>query len=140
MLLQELKRIDEALASYDRALAVRPDYADALNNRGMILQELKRFDEALASYDRLLAVKADHPHAFNGAAACAINLCDWDRRARIAAELHAHVSGSGSNISPFTLFGYSGDPAVQLQCARSYIESKVPSLAAATMDRPDLAP
>jgi protein O-GlcNAc transferase len=127
LLLQELKRFDEALASYDRALAVRPDYADSLNNRGMILQELKRFDEALASYERLLIVKPDHPHAFNGAAACAINLCDWDRRTKIAAELPTHVAGSSSDISPFTLFGYSGDPTVQLQCVKSYVESKVPS-------------
>ena len=53
--LHELKRYDEALASYDRALSLRPDYAEALNNRGNALQELKRLDEALASYDRALS-------------------------------------------------------------------------------------
>jgi tetratricopeptide (TPR) repeat protein len=57
------RRFDEALASYDRALAVRPDYAEALNNRGVTLQELKRFDEALASYDRALAVRPDYAEA-----------------------------------------------------------------------------
>ena len=35
----------KALANYDRALAVRPDYAEALYNRGVTLQELQRFDE-----------------------------------------------------------------------------------------------
>jgi tetratricopeptide (TPR) repeat protein len=43
------------LASYQRALAVRPDYGDALYNRGVTLQELGRHDEALASYERVLA-------------------------------------------------------------------------------------
>ena len=63
--LQALKRFDQALASYDRALAVRPDYAKALNNRGNVLQALKRFDEALASYDRALAVRPDYTDAIN---------------------------------------------------------------------------
>ena len=52
--LHGLKRFEEALASYDRALKLRPDYADALSNRGVTLHELKRFGEALASYDRAL--------------------------------------------------------------------------------------
>ena len=38
--------------------ALRPDYAEALNNRGVTLQELKRFEEALASYDRALGAAA----------------------------------------------------------------------------------
>jgi tetratricopeptide (TPR) repeat protein len=54
------RRLDEALASYDRALAVRPQYAEALSNRGITLQNLKRFDEALVSYDRALAVRPAH--------------------------------------------------------------------------------
>ena len=32
-----LKRLEEALASYDKALALKPDYAEALNNRGNAL-------------------------------------------------------------------------------------------------------
>jgi tetratricopeptide (TPR) repeat protein len=47
----------EALASYDRALALRPDHFPALTNRGVTLHELRRFDDALASYDRALAVR-----------------------------------------------------------------------------------
>ncbi len=54
------RRFDEALASYDRALALRPDHADALCNRGATLHELQRFDEALASYDRALALRPDY--------------------------------------------------------------------------------
>ena len=62
--LHELKRFEEALASYDRALALRPDYVEALANRGVTLHELKRFEEALASYDRALAVRPDYAEAF----------------------------------------------------------------------------
>jgi tetratricopeptide (TPR) repeat protein len=34
MALHELGRFEEAVASYDRALAIQPDFAEALNNRG----------------------------------------------------------------------------------------------------------
>jgi tetratricopeptide (TPR) repeat protein len=57
------RRLDEALAGYDRALAVRRDHAEALNNRGATLHDLQRFEEALASYDRALAVRPDHAEA-----------------------------------------------------------------------------
>ena len=124
--LKELKRFGEALASYDHLLSMRPNHAETFSNRGVTLHELKRFDEALASYDRALAVKADHEHAFSGAAWCVTNLCDWDRRTPFTAEINAHVSGKKSIISPFVLFGYSGDPALQLQCAKNFIVNRVP--------------
>jgi tetratricopeptide (TPR) repeat protein len=54
------RRLDAALASYDRAVALRPNHTDALCNRGATLHELKRFDEALASYNRALALQPDH--------------------------------------------------------------------------------
>jgi tetratricopeptide (TPR) repeat protein len=34
--LQKLRRFEEALASYERALVLRPDYVEALNNRGTL--------------------------------------------------------------------------------------------------------
>ncbi len=63
--LRELKRFEEALASYDRALKMRPDFAKALSNRGTTLHELKRFEEALASYDRALKVQPDYAEALS---------------------------------------------------------------------------
>jgi tetratricopeptide (TPR) repeat protein len=50
--LRQLHRYEEALASYDRALALRPDYEAALFNRSNVLLELHRPDEALASIER----------------------------------------------------------------------------------------
>ena len=42
---------------------MRPDYAEALTNRGITLLELKRFKEALASFDRALKVRPDFAEA-----------------------------------------------------------------------------
>lgn len=50
-----LQRLDDALASYDRALQLAPDLVLALYNRGNVLLDQKRYAEALASYDSVLA-------------------------------------------------------------------------------------
>ncbi|MGO9631391.1 MAG: tetratricopeptide repeat protein [Xanthobacteraceae bacterium] len=60
-----LGKKEAALASYDRALKVRPDCGEALSNRGVTLHELKRFEEALASYDRALKVQPDYAEALS---------------------------------------------------------------------------
>jgi predicted O-linked N-acetylglucosamine transferase (SPINDLY family) len=52
-----LRRFDEALATYDKALTIKPDDASALSNRGNALLELRRFDEALTSYEKALAIE-----------------------------------------------------------------------------------
>ena len=62
--LQRLKRLEEALVSYDRALVLWRDHAEVLCNRGAALHDLKRFDEALASFDRALAVRPRYAEAF----------------------------------------------------------------------------
>ncbi len=51
MTLQELKRLDEALASYDEAIRIRPDYADAYWNQSLALLLLGRFEEGWSLYE-----------------------------------------------------------------------------------------
>ena len=63
--LQQMQRHEEALASYDKAIALKPDYANAHYNRGSILKQMKRQREALASYDRAIALNPGHAEAHN---------------------------------------------------------------------------
>ncbi len=60
----EMGKMDAALASYDRAIAINPDYADAHYSRAMVLQALRRSDAALAAYDRVIAIKPHHADAY----------------------------------------------------------------------------
>ena len=61
--LLELKRNDEALASYDRALAREPDNIPSLLGRGAALRALDRNAEALSCFDRVLAIDPAHLEA-----------------------------------------------------------------------------
>jgi Tfp pilus assembly protein PilF len=58
-------RFEEALASHDRALALRPDYAEARYNRGNALHKLRRFEEALADYEHAVALRPDYVEALD---------------------------------------------------------------------------
>lgn len=58
-----LGKNEEALASYDRALKLRPDHADLLYNCGLTLHQLKRFEEALGKYNQVLKLRPDHADA-----------------------------------------------------------------------------
>src|SRR5262249_17381332 len=71
---QKLNRLDEALASYNEAIALKADYAEAHYNRGLVLQELKRVDEALANYDQAIALKPDYADAYRNRAYCRLSV------------------------------------------------------------------
>jgi protein O-GlcNAc transferase len=76
--LQEVRRFEEALDSYARALQIRPDYAEAYNNRGVALQEVRRFEEALDSYARALQIRPDYAEAYNNRGVALQNLKRFD--------------------------------------------------------------
>jgi tetratricopeptide (TPR) repeat protein len=60
-----LKRFDEALANFRRAIALNPQYAVAFGNLGNAYQQLGRFDDAIASYDKAIALDPDDAEAFH---------------------------------------------------------------------------
>jgi tetratricopeptide (TPR) repeat protein len=61
--LQAEGRYDEAVASYQRATTLRPDYAPAMNNLGTALRAAGHVNEAVSTYERALAAHADFPEA-----------------------------------------------------------------------------
>ncbi len=65
----------EALASYDLALALKPDVARILDNRGTALRMLGRLQDALVSHDRAIALdpKQAITHVNRGSALARLN-------------------------------------------------------------------
>jgi protein O-GlcNAc transferase len=76
--LEDLQQLDQALACYDKALALKPDYAEAFYSRGIALKKLGRLEEALASFDQALALKPDFAEAFNTRAVALLELQHFD--------------------------------------------------------------
>jgi tetratricopeptide (TPR) repeat protein len=60
-----LNRDEQALASYDKALEIKPDDYYAWSFRGDALDNLGRYEEAISSYDQVLKIKPDDHQAWN---------------------------------------------------------------------------
>ena len=54
-------KLDEAVAQYQRALALKPDFAEAYLNMGATLKELGQLADVEASYKRVLDIDPEDP-------------------------------------------------------------------------------
>lgn len=64
--LSEQGKYKEALAFYEKAIEIKPDFFVAWWDRGFALNELGKYEEALKSYDKALEIKSDFYHAWWG--------------------------------------------------------------------------
>src|SRR5208283_4214177 len=60
-----IKPYNDALASYDHAITLKPNCAALYNNRGILLAKLRRFNDALANYNQAIALKPDCAEVYN---------------------------------------------------------------------------
>jgi len=61
----DLGRLDQAVASYSKALRIKPDYAEAYGNLGNALIALGKHEQAIASYTKALQINPDYAEAHN---------------------------------------------------------------------------
>jgi tetratricopeptide (TPR) repeat protein len=61
--LQEIRRLDEALSSYGKAIGLNRDFVEAYLNQGNVLREIGRLNEALNSYDKAIDLRVNYPAA-----------------------------------------------------------------------------
>jgi len=65
----QLKKYENAVGLFGKALCVFKDEADVYNNLGIALKELKRFDQAAASFAQAIKIKSDYSEAYRPARA-----------------------------------------------------------------------
>ena len=58
--LKEQGKLDEAIEAYNKALSIKPDYAEAHNNMGVALKEQGKLDEAIEAYNKAPSIKPDY--------------------------------------------------------------------------------
>lgn len=75
--LDEAGRFDEAVASYDAALALQPEDQILLFNRGNALRQLRRIPEAIESYRAAIRLQPDFPIAHHNLAICLLLDGQW---------------------------------------------------------------
>ncbi|MDB9870387.1 tetratricopeptide repeat protein [Alphaproteobacteria bacterium] len=51
--------LDEAIEAYNKAISLKPDYADAYYNMGNVLKDQGKLDEAIEAYNKSISLKPD---------------------------------------------------------------------------------
>lgn len=64
LMLKEHGLLDEAVASYRQALAIKPDFAEAYGDLGNVFKEQGKLDQAIASYRQAVSIKPDYAKAY----------------------------------------------------------------------------
>ena len=58
-------QLDAAVKSFEKALAIKPDYIEVNYNLGLTFQELAQPDDAVKCYEKALAINPDYAEAHN---------------------------------------------------------------------------
>jgi predicted O-linked N-acetylglucosamine transferase (SPINDLY family) len=64
-LLRDQGKTDEAIACYQKALKLNPNYAEAYNNMGNMLRDQGRIREAMESYTKAIQIAPKYVQAYN---------------------------------------------------------------------------
>ena len=60
----EQGELDRAIRDFDQAIKIKPDFAEALINRGNAFAGKGEFDTAIRDYDQVIKIKPDFANAF----------------------------------------------------------------------------
>jgi tetratricopeptide (TPR) repeat protein len=58
-----LGQLDASVDAYNKAVAIKPEYAEAYNNMGVALKDHGKLEEAIEAFNKALAIKPDYAEA-----------------------------------------------------------------------------
>jgi tetratricopeptide (TPR) repeat protein len=62
--LRDQNKYQEAIETYDKALALNANFAEALYDKGLALHNLNKFQEAIDCYEKAIAINNKYSDAF----------------------------------------------------------------------------
>ena len=101
--LHQDKDLENSIGAYDRAIHLKPDFAEAFNNRGNAKADSGEYAAAIADYDKAIHLKPDFAKAFNnrGASKAALKhygaaIADCDTAIRLDPDLVTAFNNRGN--------------------------------------------
>jgi predicted O-linked N-acetylglucosamine transferase (SPINDLY family) len=124
--LKDLKQLDAAMASYDRAIAIKPDYAEAYSNRGNALLQLKQLEAAVTSFERAIAIKPDSEFIYGKLLHTQMHLCTWGNHEASLSNLKRQIEHGNKVSMPFPVLACIDDPNLHKLAAEIWTRTKCP--------------
>ncbi len=72
-------KINEAILHYNKAIAIKPDYAVAYNNRGNVYAQLKKHSNALEDLNEAIRLRPDLADAYNNRGSVYFRMQDYKK-------------------------------------------------------------
>ena len=116
-----LRRLEDELASYDKAIARKPDDADGYVNRGRVLLKLKRYEDALASLEAAIALKPDYEFLRGGVLLTKMRICEFSNMEIEFARISERIMRGEKAGRPIDIIAISSSLEVQRKAAEIWI-------------------
>ncbi|MBO1349440.1 MAG: tetratricopeptide repeat protein [Hormoscilla sp. GUM202] len=114
---QGCKKLAEAAKQYEQAIALNPNYPEAICNLGAILQKQGKIAEAIGQYRQALAIKPDDPGAYNRMGTA------WQEQGKLAEAIACYqkaIALKPDLASAYSNLGIALQEQLKLQEAMSY--------------------
>lgn len=122
---QKLGQLDEALESYQRAVALAPTNPQNHFVLSEVLAQMDRHDEAIGALEQTVVLNKAFPFALSKLVDSRRKRADWRSFEREQAGLDEAVK-SGVAVDPFIFLHASSSPALQLTCAKTFVAKVAP--------------
>ena len=124
-MMYELKRYQEAIVAYNKAIQLKPDFATAYNNRGIAKSDLGQLSAAISDYDKAIQLKPDYATAYynRGNAKSALGehfaaISDYDKAIQLKPDYATAYNNRGiakSNLGEHSAAISDYDKVIQLK-------------------------
>jgi Flp pilus assembly protein TadD len=105
--LSGLRQYEQAIVEYTAAIELKPDYAEAYNNRGFAYYLKGNFERAIADYSRAIELRPNYPKAYNsrgvaymqGGYGIAKSVPDFDRAIELKPDFrYAYINRANARL------------------------------------------
>ncbi|MGI8526699.1 MAG: tetratricopeptide repeat protein [Pseudolabrys sp.] len=122
--LTDLQQYEQAIASADQAIKLSPNYAEALQARGIAYGYMQRHDLALKDFKAAFKLNPKLDYLIGNLVNSQLWSSDWDGLSQNQQEVISGLSAVRRVVTPFSFISMSSLPAEQLACAKIYAAAK----------------
>ncbi|MBT8562827.1 hypothetical protein G6717_09640, partial [Polynucleobacter paneuropaeus] len=122
----DLNSYEDALMILDEVIKMNPMIPEAWSNRAISLNNLDRLKEAVESYEKAYLINPTLEYLVGDLAFSKMKVFDLTDFEHLSNLIIRDIQNQLPSAKPFTSLALVDSPAIQMQCAKSWIDDKHP--------------